>query len=1091
MKLNIFKTKPNASAGSADVLVGTANKWCLYSAKPITQTSEIEGKNFASHTRADGDVGAPSGSGSARLPPRVVRAVGEFCASLARRKPRAPIAAAALLLAFLPFQRALAESEGADLDFGGPGNGEGKFELLRDITFAPNDDLYVLEGREYNIDTRGGKGEARVQRFDNNGKFLAQFSINDDANRSKDNPQRLAVDSKGRVWVTRPDADLVRAYSAEGKVVFNIKIENAMGITIWGSGTSEKIAVTGSNKNRWRGCEGIVMLDPNTGRIASKIRLSKALDVVDDLTADKAGNFYVLAANSQIYKFSPQGALLKAIGAGSRTRAEDGSEIVHSVAVDSKGFIYGWTTGNPGFIVKYDPEAGTVWRREGQYKWADAWTPASAYAPLAFDSKDRLWTASTHESDGRGRHHASPSIIRTHKGFLDDGGWGVHKGSTLLLGFRPGLSTDLPYDISYGNAPVKFDFTVGAATRQLNDLAVEWTVVDMWRNVVAKGEFAMALKNEVEGRQALSFTPPRLGWYAIMAQVRNKKTGEKIAGIARHVGVAKEYPGMPALKKDESPGGWTDVPRQVFSGMPAMRFDVGESDQSHNELEQHIALANKYNAPFMVQVMSTEHCNPSNVRRLVERFKGRVKYWEFVNEPNLTMGSETFANMLIQLYPIVKEIDPAAQVMGPAACGIDLGWHERFLAAGGNKAVDIISIHDYENEETIDPVHWRWKIGALRELMAKYDCGKMDIWQTERAIGAIRGDHFLGPAQAVRVTLHRDLLETLDITPEHNNHYYLNEAGYQTVPTYLWSHSGPHPGALALRVRHALTAGASRKYAGALDFGPQGNNLFLGLRYDGDDGSTITLRSLGISEPEPMELAIKGADTQIQIADIFGNITPAFVRNGRIKVQVTQTPVYVMIPKGRELAVPRYDFGRNIAELAKFTYTGEVDSDMSILSNGHYETTHAGNPWRGYWRGKLKTNDDGSAAPETLEIKFKKKVKINTVLIHGARPDNPFCALLDYDLQYKDGSAWKTIAEVRANIPPSDLVYSVQSNADTWILDPNQHLNRFAPITTDALRLIARRTTYGFFPDAVGRPIKDLMPQVLMLREVEIFGTAD
>ena len=992
---------------------------------------------------------------------------------------------AALALA-LPSQ-IFAESEGADLDFGGPGNGEGKFDILRDITFGPNDDLYVLEGREYNIDTKHGKGEARVQRFNYEGKFLSQFSINDDANRPKDNPQRVAVDSKGRVWVTRPDADLVRAYAPDGKTLFNVKLDNAMGITIVGTGTSEKIAVTGSPKSRWRGCEGIVLLDPGSGRILSTVRLSKPLDAVEDLTIDKAGNFYILASQRQIYKYSPKGELLKAIGAGSRTRSEDGSEIVHSIAVDSKGFIYGWTTGNPGFILKFDPEVTTVWRREGQYKWADAWTPASAYAPLAFDSKDRLWTASTHESDGRGRHHASPGIIRTHKDFLADGGWGVHKGSTLLLGFRPSLQTDLPYDISYGTAPVKVNFIIGAATRQLNDIAVEWTVVDMWRNVVAKGEFSMALKNEVEGKQVLTFTPPRLGWYAAMAQVRNKKTGAKVAGIVRHIGVTTEYPGQPALKQDESHGGWNDVSRHVFAGMPSMRFDVGESDQSYNELEEHIARANKYGVTFMVQVMANDHSNPRNVRRLMERFKGRVKYWEFINEPNLTMGAESFANLLKQLYAVVKEIDPAAQVMGPAACGIDLGWHERFFAAGGNKALDIISIHDYEGEETIDPIHWRWKIGALRELMAKYDCGGMDIWQTERAIGGIRGDHFLGAAQAVRLTMHRDLLETLDITPEHNHHYYMNEAGYQSVPTYIWSHNGPHPGALALRVRHALTAGSSRKYVGSLDFGPQGNNLFLGLRYDGNDGTTVTLRSLGITEPETMELTVKGGDGPIKIADIFGNITPATVSNGRVKVQVTQTPIYVMIPKGREIAVPRYDFGKNLAQQATFSYTGECN-DISKLNNGHYETTHAGNPWREYWNGKLKTNDDGSAAPETLEIKFKNRIKINTVIIHGGRPDNPFCALLDYDLQYKDGAGWKTLAQVRANIPPSDMVYSSQSNADTWIMDPNQHLNRFPTVITEALRIIPHRTTYGFFPDPVGRPIKDLMPQVMMLREVEIFG---
>jgi len=32
---------------------------------------------------------------------------------------------------------------------------------------------------------------------------------------------------------------------------------------------------------------------------------------------------------------------------------------------------------------------------------------------------------------------------------------------------------------------------------------------------------------------------------------------------------------------------------------------------------------------------------------------------------------------------------------------------------------NILSIHDYEGHESIDPAHWRWKIGALRALMAR------------------------------------------------------------------------------------------------------------------------------------------------------------------------------------------------------------------------------------------------------------------------------------------------------------------------------------------------------------------------------------
>ena len=207
--------------------------------------------------------------------------------------------------------------------------------------------------------------------------------------------------------------------------------------------------------------------------------------------------------------------------------------------------------------------------------------------------------------------------------------------------------------------------------------------------------------------------------------------------------------------------------------------------------------------------------------------------------------------------------------------------------------VDILSVHDYEGHESIDPVHWRWKFGALRELMARYGDAAKPVWQTERAITGVRGGNFLGGAQAVRCTLHRDLLETLGIAPEHNNHYYLNEHGYTAVPSYVWSNSGPHPAALALRTRYAMTMGLH--YAGTLDFGPTGNRVCLGLRYEGPDGATVVLRNLGVPEA-PMQLAIHGGDKLVvgllrQRAGV--------VQGGTATVAVGQMPLYLRLAKGR------------------------------------------------------------------------------------------------------------------------------------------------------------------------------------------------
>jgi hypothetical protein len=61
--------------------------------------------------------------------------------------------------------------------------------------------------------------------------------------------------------------------------------------------------------------------------------------------------------------------------------------------------------------------------------------------------------------------------------------------------------------------------------------------------------------------------------------------------------------------------------------------------------------------------------------------------------------------------------------------------------------------------------------------MAQYGDANKPIWQTERAITGVRGGLFLGLSQAVRATLHRDLMETLGVPSEHNSLYYLNQSG--------------------------------------------------------------------------------------------------------------------------------------------------------------------------------------------------------------------------------------------------------------------------------------------------------------------------
>jgi hypothetical protein len=364
--------------------------------------------------------------------------------------------------------------------------------------------------------------------------------------------------------------------------------------------------------------------------------------------------------------------------------------------------------------------------------------------------------------------------------------------------------------------------------------------------------------------------------------------------------------------------------------------------------------------------------------------------------------------------------------------------------------------------------------------MARYGDSDKHIWQTERAIGAIEiGDYHPG-TQAVRVLLERDVMDSLGIPAEHNNLYYVNAGGYSTVPTYVWSETGPHPAALCTRTRQAMIA--NRHYSGTLDFGPSGNELFMGLRYSGDDGTTITLRNYG-QLGLPLDLPITGSGS-IQVVDAFGNVNPMPIQDHSIHLITSNLPVYLRLSPGQDVGPTAIDYGKNLAKLATFHYSAPSDGDFSLLTNGIFEAPHPSDPHQKLWTGDMPTS------PQYLEIDFAQPTAINRLIVFTAHADNPYCALLDYDIQVRVGNQWTTVQQVRSPCPPSDPVRTTDALATSWYLDQNLFENTFPPVTTDKLRLVVLRTTLGFMADLIDTKACSFVPnaQHLMLREIEVYG---
>ena len=1009
------------------------------------------------------------------------------------------LAAIVLLTTALHLEAVQLPGEGADAAIAGGGAQPGHFCSILDITFSAKGRLYVLDLTLKDAKGQDYVGGGRVQVFERSGALAQSFSVVDQSLGGADIPSRLAVDARGAVYVAKPKAGRVQRY-IDGVREQSFAVPSAYALAIGSIKGRETLVAIGSaheivdGKWAWLGGESMQLIDPASSA-QKAVALARRLYAVTSVAIGPTGEVHVLAndlepefeAGGRVLVFGPDGTLARTYGLGGKTRTEDGAELLHSVAVDRAGRVYAMTWGNPGRVVRYDADGAMVTTRPGQFEWAYPWSVHSSYTPMAIDPDDRLWLASTpSRSEAERANH--PAVLRVQTTFFSDDGHEVERHPAQLLGFKPEIRTALPYDIAYEPGPISAQVVFPPGRRMLHATEVAWRVLDAAKSEVASGHMPITLTDLAEADAAISFSVPRYGWYLI--ECRFSTGGQQIDAIAKSIVVTPRFAGMPVLGPGESPGGWEDIPRQLFCGLPNVRLHPHKDKLE--ELAKLAELGKRGGATILVQLFEGKNqIDAAFAKQVVTRLKGLVTYYELVNEPNFTMSPEEMAALAKELAPALKQIDPQIKIMGPTVCGIDLGWIQRFFSAGGGPFIDIVAIHDYEGHESISPEHWRWKFAELRALMAANGHRDTPIWQTERAISVIRGGLMTPLTQAARLTLQSDLLETLGVPREHNNHYYLNEGGFDSVPSYVWSQSGPFPAALACRTRQAMISG--RRYEGQLEFGPTGNALYMGLRFQGEDGSTIILRNLGTVE---RALNSSASGDGIEVVDSWGNRSQVAVVSGRVSVQVAQLPCYVRLKPGQTFVPQAIDYGRNIAATATITFSGAASGDTATLTNGVLETYHAGNPLGGtggerIWSGAAPT----VTTPRVLELRWPSPRSIHAVVVYGVEADNGFCALIDYDLEVSTApGVWTTVDRVRVPLPPSDRVRTAKTLADTWYIRSNRFAHEFPPCMASAIRLLIRRTTFGFAPDAIAAEVVrsawgGCPAAATMLREIEVYAT--
>lgn len=122
---------------------------------------------------------------------------------------------------------------------------------------------------------------------------------------------------------------------------------------------------------------------------------------------------------------------------------------------------------------------------------------------------------------------------------------------------------------------------------------------------------------------------------------------------------------------------------------------------------------------------------------LVNRYKGKIKYWECWNEPDsktyfaLQDGMRTYTKLLKKFYKAIKGVDSDALVLHGGVTTNGFYAIKDIIKNGGTYSFDIANIHPFVGPEREQfKTEMRNKIVALRKLL--WESGKMPrIWVTE------------------------------------------------------------------------------------------------------------------------------------------------------------------------------------------------------------------------------------------------------------------------------------------------------------------------------------------------------------------------
>jgi DNA-binding beta-propeller fold protein YncE len=284
------------------------------------------------------------------------------------------------------------------LTWGKNGHGEGEFDIPIAVAVNRDDEILVTDFRQSNAEAR-----SRVQRFDQEGRFLASFETDP-------MPGGLALDKDGMLFVTHMMKHKVAVYDQAGKLVREFGKQGAApgefnqpgGIAFGQDGSLyvadqanqrvQRLSTTGEPISSW-GKHGVA-----TGEFGGNASANGRGGGPHFLAFNSQGDLYTTEASvGRVQKFRPDGTFVLAWGDNEVGPGHFGGHKYMpgplAVAVDHKDRV--WLTSTNHYVHQFSPEGRFLGRLGGAGS-----EPGQFQLPhgLAFDSTHHLYIADARNS---------------------------------------------------------------------------------------------------------------------------------------------------------------------------------------------------------------------------------------------------------------------------------------------------------------------------------------------------------------------------------------------------------------------------------------------------------------------------------------------------------------------------------------------------------------------------------------------------------------------------------------------------------------------------------------------------------------------